>query len=357
MTRGQDAIVPLCRACGYDLTGLEAPGICPECGQRFEELPGDEIVTLAWPCLNCGYPLAGFRRNQKCSECAMPVRISVDPSLMRFQTLEYRKRLRRGSLLTALGLASVILVPTIVGFISLASTSFALVTSLMVLGYLGMFALFATGWWILLLPPPATLGLSDRQRRVYPLARFSLIAMVSLSILSIAVDRASAWFFGSAAMSELLLFLSLVVDVLAFLAMVAFFAFGLLALRPIYRRSRTARKRPGLIATFTLWSGLGVAALFVGSVVAIQISTWLRTGVGAASSTIASGGAVLAGLFILLFGAGAIVVFLCYIVSIDGVRSSINRVNREILVAHKRGVRPSQTGETPAPASPKNETP
>jgi hypothetical protein len=146
--------------------------------------------------------------------------------------------------------------------------------------------------------------------------------------------------------------------VLAFLAFGVFFAFGLLALRPIYKRSRTARKRPGVIATFTLWSGLSVFALAILGMALVWGSMVLAgPGGGGAGGAAAGSGFLLSGLIIMAAGLGAIVVFLCYIVTIDGVRSSINRVNREILLAHKRAVQPAQTGETPVVASPKNESP
>jgi hypothetical protein len=350
-------LAPLCRSCAYDLTGLEAPGTCPECGNRFEELPGDEIVTLAWPCLNCGYPLAGFRRNQKCSECAMPVRISVDPTLMRFQPLEYRNRLRRGALFAGLGLVSVILVPLLVGIVGLWSGSGPATVVALLLGYVLMFALFALGWWRVLSPPPSSLGLTTRQERRVRIARWSLIATVALSVTVMVIEQVAAIVYGSSAMTDLAMILSEGGRVLAFLAFGVFFAFGLLALRPIYKRSRTARKRPGVIATFTLWSGLSVFALLILGMVLVWVSMWLAGPGGGGPATGSGGGIVLSGLIVMAAGLGAIVVFLCYIVSIDGVRTAIGRVNREILLAQKRAVKPAQTGETPVAASPKNDSP
>lgn len=345
---------PLCVHCAYDLTGLEAPGICPECGNRFEELPGDEVITHAWPCLNCGYPLAGFRRNQKCSECAMPVRISVDPTLMRFQPLEYRQRLRRGALLACLGLVLVILAPVLVGVVDIWVDSDPLTIIAMVACYGAMLALFAIGWWRILTPPPSSLGLTTRQERRVRIARWALIAMVALSVVVIAIEQVAAIVYGSSAMTDLAMILSEGGRVLAFLTFGVFFAFGLLALRPIYKRSRSARRRPGVIATFTLWTGMGVFALAILGMALVWGSMALAGpgGVGAAAGS----GLFLSGLIIMAAGLGAIVVFLCYIVSVDGVRSSINRVNREILIAHKRAVQPVQTSETPVDLSPKNPT-
>lgn len=347
-------LAPLCRSCAYDLTGLSAPGTCPECGDRFEELPGDEIVTLAWPCLNCGYPLAGFRRNQKCSECAMPVRISVDPMLMRFQPLEYRNRVRRGALYAGFGLVSVILVPAIVGIVGIWSGSGPATLVAFLLGYVLMFVLFILGWWRVLSPPPSSLGLTTRQERRVRIARWALIATIALSVVVIAIEQGASIVYGSSAMTDLAMILSEGAQVLAFLTFGVFFAFGLLALRPIYARSRTARRRPGTIATFTFWSGLSMFALAILGMALVWGSMVLA---GPGGGAMASGsGIFLSGLIVMVAGLGGMVVFVCYIVSIDGVRSAIGRVNREILLAHKRAPQPAQTGATPAPDSPKNDS-
>jgi hypothetical protein len=221
-----------------------------------------------------------------------------------------------------------------------------------------MFALFALGWWRVLSPPPSSLGLTTRQERRVRIARWSLIATVALSVTVMVIEQVAAIVYGSSAMTDLAMILSEGGRVLAFLAFGVFFAFGLLALRPIYKRSRTARKRPGVIATFTLWSGLSVFALAILGMALVWGSMVLAgPGGGGAGGAAAGSGFLLSGLIIMAAGLGAIVVFLCYIVTIDGVRSSINRVNREILLAHKRAVQPAQTGETPVVASPKNESP
>jgi hypothetical protein len=112
-----------------------------------------------------------------------------------------------------------------------------------------------------------------------------------------------------------------------------------------------------VIATFTLWSGLSVFALLILGMVLVWVSMWLAGPGGGGPATGSGGGIVLSGLIVMAAGLGAIVVFLCYIVSIDGVRTAIGRVNREILLAQKRAVKPAQTGETPVGASPKNDSP
>jgi len=35
----------LCPACGYDLRGTAATGVCPECGTTFSRLPASEVPT------------------------------------------------------------------------------------------------------------------------------------------------------------------------------------------------------------------------------------------------------------------------------------------------------------------------
>ncbi len=58
---------PACTGCGYDLTGLGAGSVCPECGT-----PGCESCRLGRACVACGYALGGLGERGVCPECGAP---------------------------------------------------------------------------------------------------------------------------------------------------------------------------------------------------------------------------------------------------------------------------------------------
>ncbi len=347
----------ICSGCEYDLTGLSAPGICPECGREFTELATDERIELDWSCLRCGYSLLGLRRNQKCSECGMPASDSLDPSLMRFQSIEYRKRLSRGSLFAGLGMVLPILLPVIGGIFMLILPSNGVLGAIMLVGFLAMLTLFIAGWWMILSKPPSSLGLTAKEARRWPVARWALVVWIVSSVVLIGVSELFTSLYGSSALTSLALFFLIALWIVAAISSLAFYIFGLRVLRTIYLRVQNSRKRPGAIATFTLWTGLGVAALYIGSIAIMAASAAAFVTRGPAATTAGAGAMMFSMIPMAFAGLGAVVVYICYIVSIDGIRSSISRVNREIFLAHKQARMMSTSGETPGGLDPNSTTP
>ncbi len=341
-----------CRGCEYDLTGLSAPGVCPECGREFKELASDERIELDWRCLRCGYSLLGLPRNQKCSECGMPAGISLDPTLFRFLPTEYRKRVKSGSLCVGLGVLGMVFLPMFLGL--LVGVLFAATTgatpsgstrTLVLVCFVGAFALYVHGWFRILSRPPVAMGLTDRQERIRVVARSSLavfVVIVALSlILGLSVVVANT---NPVAVDSVLG----AIQIVALLSFGVFFLFSVLALKPLFARARTVGKRPGALVVFTLW--LGIASIL----------GYVLGGMALAMSAMYGGtGGALAGLMLIagLASLGSIVLFFCYLGTTEGLRNSLRRVEREIAAANRTKLRPDhgQTGETPGPHSPNNQ--
>jgi hypothetical protein len=351
---GAHLIAPnsICRGCEYDLTGLSAPGLCPECGLEFTELAGDERIELDWSCLRCGYSLLGLQRKQKCSECGMSASISIDPTLFRFQPGEYRKRVRSGALFAGLGMLSIFVIPLLVVLVSLvwlanlpAGSVFA--DLVMTMAGFAAIGLFSYGWFRILSAPPVTMALTGRQLRIASIARWSLIVWLAVTVVTAILDltataSAAGSGFGAAALP-----LSQLISLLSF---GMFFVCGLIALKPLFLRARSTGKRPGGVATVTLWVGVVALAGFVLSAMAIVAAAMSTFGGGLGIG----GAAVGLGLVTILTTLCAFVTFFCYLGTTESLRSALKRVERDIAVAHRNALRPSQprTGETPGGFNP-----
>lgn len=335
------SVFSACRSCGYDLAGLEAPGVCPECGHAFTERAGDDEITLAWPCLNCAYSLAGLRRNQKCSECGMPVAVSVDPALFRFQPEPYRRAVKRGALLVGLGVLTTAFLPIVIGAIAAfnASATAAIIAS----GFAGLLglAIFAIGWFTILAPAPASLALSEKQQRVRIFARRALVVYLAVALVSFAIHAAVVAPSANAPLTGQALRL------VGVLALGVFVVAALLALRPLFARARSAKKRSGAIAIFTLWTSAIAVGLYGAAAVGGLFVLSRRGGspLGTVSGIVVVVMAVVAGVC-------AIIAFFSLLGTTEGLRMALRRVEREIAFAHRGARRPVTTSETPGAERP-----
>lgn len=335
----------LCAGCGYDLAGLDAPGVCPECARPFAELPGDERVTLAWPCLRCGYSLAGLQRSGRCSECGMPAHLSLSPALLRFQPIEYRGRLRSGALLACLGLVGTVFLPIALGLL-LAALGRPAALAMLVL-VLGAIALFAFGWLRLLAIPPATFRVTRSERAARTVALVTLIAAACVWALSTALTTMgllAPWAGPGVAPGY-----SGVLSAVSMLAWATFWVSGLLWLRALLKRARSARRRPGAAVHVALWSGVGAFVLYVGAVVAFI----LLAGVALGGSGPGPSGVLtfILGAMMLFGFLCAVVAFFSYLVALDSVRVAMARVQRDINFAHHT---PNATPPSPFPNNPES---
>ncbi len=349
------ATIPMasyCRGCEYDLTGLSAPGVCPECGREFKELAGDERIELDWRCLRCGYSLLGLQRQQKCSECGMPASISLDPVLFRFLPSDYRRRVKSGSLCVGLGVLGMVFLPMFLGLlIGVLFTALfggdapGIVAILVTASFIASFALYVFGWFRILGRPPVSMGLTGRQERIRAVARSSLTVFVVVMAVSIILSLTVVATNTNPTVADSVRGAT---QVIALLSFGVFFVFGLLALRPLFARARSVGKRPGVLAVVTLWIGV------------ISILGFVLSGIAIAASAMYGGmsGAVV-GLSLMagISSLGSIVVFFCYLGTTEGLRSALRRVEREIAAAHRTRL-PSatpETGETPGPDNPNNQ--
>src|SRR5690606_30033480 len=187
--------------------------------------------------------------------------------------------------------------------------------------------LFLAGWARILVSPPPSLGLSPFHRRVRIAALVSLVAFGVSSI-------------GSALGAWLLLGISIDFDVwpvstaLSYGALGAFaalFLSGLLYLSPLFERSSWTRHNLREMPLITLWGGVLTAALRLGGMALLSFSATELVG----ATTMIVG--VLTG-FITALG---------YFLTLCRLHRAIGRVDREIALARRHGVRAGETPQAP----------
>jgi hypothetical protein len=348
----------ICRGCEYDLTGLSAPGICPECGREFSELASDERIELDWSCLRCGYSLLGLRRNQKCSECGMLAVNSLDPTHFRFQPSAYRRRVKSGALFAGLGILSMFVFPLVIMMFSLAlfataPTGSALPDLAMSVASIAATGLFCYGWFRILATPPVTMALTGRQLRMGSIARWALILWLAVTIVTTILGFSVASFAAGSGLGMAAMPLSQLISLLSF---GTFFVLGLLYLRPLFLRAHSTGKAPGSIAMVTLVLGAVSLVGFVFSAIALVAAAFVAPAGGTpAAGNVAIGFGVVA----VLAGLCAIITFFCYLGTTESLRGALKRVERDIAVAHRSPLRTGQpgTGETPGGVNPNNKAP
>jgi hypothetical protein len=196
----------------------------PEHTVRFDD---DGRIDETLPCRACGYDLRGLRASDVCPECAAAVQQSVEGDLLRFCDPTWVDRLARGTAWILWGILGA--VACNVGFgILVVALAIAQVVSIGVLtaglGFLlaGISLVGVLGVWFLTTPDPghAVTAGGGRARTV---ARWCAMSQVVVAPLELATSGGGARFAGTAMVGipTSLPILAVLAVLLAFVALVA----------------------------------------------------------------------------------------------------------------------------------------
>ncbi len=146
-------------------------------------------------CVSCSYRLAGLDAAGLCPECGTPVARSLMGNHLKFASPQYLRALHTGVLMIIVSFAGQLLlsVVSLVGVIGIAVatgtagigtpaiTVFTFVSALlgMVVGLIGLY-----GWWLFSTPDPGFLGRDDggQARR---LVRVSVVLLAAMSVIQV----------------------------------------------------------------------------------------------------------------------------------------------------------------------------
>jgi hypothetical protein len=151
------------------------------------------VDTRGRVCLRCGYDLSGLQATGVCPECGTPVAHSLHGNLLLYSAPEFLKKLHRGVFL--------ILAAIIVMFVAMmGAIALEFITAAGVLlpeweavadlaGVASSLGIMA-GWWLLSEPDPAFIGRDDggRARR---LVRITVAVAASLTLAVFIVEQAA----------------------------------------------------------------------------------------------------------------------------------------------------------------------
>lgn len=215
----------LCRKCKYDLRGVEASGVCPECGK--------------------------------------PVAESISGPLLKYGPVSYVKRLLRGNALAGNGLLAVILGSLLVAALSgmAGEDGIDQTAAFMILGATGLVVAggvsFGAGWWFIA-------GADDRAAGARS-TRLQKAVRVSAAVYVIALCTAFASGFVQGLIDIGLPVIDLVATSVSTLAWVSVFLFGARFLKGISNRipDQIAERQSGGLWFVLLYvlAGYGVVAL------------------------------------------------------------------------------------------------
>lgn len=254
-------------------------------------------------CRKCGYEITGLKPSQRCPECGSA--LSFDDRLANAAP-GYVKQLHIGSILVEISLVlTVLLVISAIG--GGIAQSLALLTALELSGLLVAIMAFV-GWWLLSSPDPG-LGKHDEGQRSRIALRVLLAVQIVgdlLSLLPIAMAQSSAPVY--------LLIQS--AGLITWMVGLAAFVVSMLYVRVLAGRIPDH----ALIEKATNVLRLGVAGV-------IGFAVLIVLGIAAAAAG-AGLGLMIAGCGFLVFGIGALVWFVMYLVLIDAIRTALAAVLR-----------------------------
>ena len=162
-----------------------APVLSPTREDLAEILPEDV-------CLQCGYNLRGLTAAGMCPECGTPVERSLQGNLLRYSAAPYLASLHRGVflILTAIAAQVMVVLITFVTAIALAGTAAGIGNVELGLSYLmsGLWLVLLYGWWLFSAPDPAFVGMNQGTvaRQV---VRAAVVAAAVLTALAAALDN------------------------------------------------------------------------------------------------------------------------------------------------------------------------
>ena len=146
-------------------------------------------ITIDLPCARCGYNLRGLRADHLCPECGTPIERSLIGNLLRFADPEWLAKLRLGIALRLWNL----LVAAFLGVGAVIAQFFGLFTIQTAIGILGgLLGLWAV--WLITTPEPNIAVSEDSmslRRLIRACAIIGLLAAQTNQILTVAAPAAS----------------------------------------------------------------------------------------------------------------------------------------------------------------------
>jgi len=135
------------------------------------------------PCIECGYDLAGLSAAGVCPECAAPVTNTLRGGLLRFSDPQHLKRLQRGAALTLLGCFGAAVMGIASGMAEGAGAAAGVEIAMLAISLCAIGAMLL-GWWWLTSADPASIQ-RDRLKASRMSVRISVLVMIVLGVIGI----------------------------------------------------------------------------------------------------------------------------------------------------------------------------
>ncbi len=182
-------------------------------GPDAKTLPG--TVDRVQPCVGCSYNLQGLPAAGVCPECGLPVQDSLKGILLQYASVEYRTKIARGLSLVLNGILLQIIF-TIAAMVAVFATGGnPLVTKLVGIAGVGVSLMLVAGYWFYTEPDPGYTGL-EKPNSARQIARIAVLASAGVQVVQLvmslmepAVATAGAGSTGGVLVTGLTLLLSL----------------------------------------------------------------------------------------------------------------------------------------------------
>ncbi|MEM7622078.1 MAG: hypothetical protein AAF235_02630 [Planctomycetota bacterium] len=254
--------------------------------------PTRDAGMMSHLCISCGYDITGLDAENVCPECGTPVRDSLRGPYMWQRDIGWMRRLRRGAVLASVSLlffivATVIEIASgiVIGSFAVGGLGQAIITAVATAMALAAALLSALGWWYLTERDPGSRPgqRGDTTRRT---ARIATIVNGVLSTLSAlgtplfggimfaaggATPLPTA---GGAGLQQALTLLGFALAILSFAAWLTKFFAGMLLIQHFARRMASPKLMS--MTRFRIWfcpviGVVGVVACYAGPIVAIVL--------------------------------------------------------------------------------------
>jgi hypothetical protein len=260
------------------------------------------------PCPRCGYELTGLDPQGRCPECGSPVELALRPDYLVYTSPEYVAKLHTGAFLVVLSMVITIL--TVLATMLFAVSGLWRGGGADVLGTLAGFAigiLSLTGWWLLSSPDPAKTSI-DRGATSRTVLRGLLVIQVGAALINLVVELTGMVFAAGSAIA----LMNIIEQIVSYAAFIT----SMLYLRTLAWRmpSQHIADRAKVLLTFAIVLLVLTIVFFFGAA--------LAAGIGGAMG----GGIALAGCLIIPLAIAAIVFFVMYLFLLDRTRRTLKEI-------------------------------
>ncbi len=264
------------------------------------------------PCPRCGYELTGLDPQGLCPECGSPVELALKPDYLVYTSPEYVAKLHTGAFLVVL--AMVVMIGSVLLAMLFAVSGLWSGGGADLLGTLAGFAigvLSLTGWWLLSSPDPGKAGfdLVATSRKVL---RGLLVIQVSAAFINLVVELTGTAFAAGSALA----LMNIIEQIVSYAAFIT----SMLYLRTLAWRipNQHIADRAKFMLTFAIVLFVLTIVLFVGAA--------LAAGIGGGMGGAMGGGFALAGCLFIPLAIAAIVFFVMYLFLLDSTRRALKEI-------------------------------